>query len=177
MLQGPQVREALPAHALQDGRCSERPRAQEEGPEHVSSLGTCCALCLPPPRVCPLRPGWSKLTVFWQMLPWQPSAHGWWVLCQELRKQGCVGSGGGRPGTCSKEAGPHLSQGVGTGCGATSGRLQTHAHDSSHVDQTMCQRPPKRWCGPCRCCRDERNTNYFRSRVSHSVVRAVRSSK
>ena len=67
------------------------------------------------------------------MQPWQPSAQGWRVRCQELRKQDSVGSGGGHPRTCSKQAGPHLSHGLETGHGVASGRLQTRARDPSHM--------------------------------------------
>ena len=99
--------------------------------EVSSPEGTTAVVCAS--RVCPLRPGWSKLTVFWWTQLWQPSARGWRGHCQELRKQDSVGSGGGHPRTCSKQAGPHLSHGLETGHGITSGRLQTRAHDPSYV--------------------------------------------
>lgn len=143
-------------------RCSERPQAQEEGPERVSSLAPVAPVPPTTSQVCPPGQAGPSSPFPGNAVPWQPSAHGWRVLCQELRKQGDVGSGGGRPGTCSEGAGPHLSQGVGTGCGAARTSANPCPRLSSHVDQqTVCRRPPKRWWGLCRCCRDERNTKVF----------------
>lgn len=73
-----------------------------------------CALCLPPPPKCARSVSWSKLTVSRQMQPWQPSAHGWQVLCQELRKQGRCWLWWWTSWNLLQGAGPHLSQGVGS---------------------------------------------------------------
>lgn len=97
--------------------------AEEQGAELVSSPSTRSALRLPPHPECArharacLRAGLDSQISSRQSLPqpWPPSARGCWLLCQELRKQNGVLSGGRHSRTCSKEVPSTSKSGWGNG--------------------------------------------------------------